>query len=149
MTQEKRKRGRPRKIKPNEYGVPENPPSKETGRTVTLETSTGKVTVIDPISLEERIAENNKPENKERILRERNAVLPTLTPDDVSLEFVPGIRVDYDNPPPDEFHPSKMEAVVSIIEDVALAKKHIEKLKNKPEYSPYDNPRFKSKNNLK
>lgn len=31
MTEEKRKRGRPRKGKPNEYGVPENPPSKETG----------------------------------------------------------------------------------------------------------------------
>jgi hypothetical protein len=48
----------------------------------------------------------------------------------------------------DEFNPSKMEAVVSVMEDVALAKKHIEKLKKKPEYSPYDNPRFKFKNGL-
>lgn len=60
MTEEKRKRGRPRKIKPNEYGVPENPPSKETGRTVTLETSTGKVTVIDPVSLDLREVDLNE-----------------------------------------------------------------------------------------
>ncbi len=48
----------------------------------------------------------------------------------------------------EEFSPSKMEAVVSVMEDVALAKKHIERLKKKPEYSPYDNPRFKSKNGI-
>lgn len=35
-----------------EYGVPDNQPSEETGRTVTFEPSIGKVTVIDPVSID-------------------------------------------------------------------------------------------------
>lgn len=131
MTEEKRKRGRPKKVKLNEYGVPDNPQSKETGRTVTLETATGEVKVYKANQLSEAeiivLAEAAKGNG-----------IPTAHD-----------TAKFDVTLVDEFRPSKMKAVVSIMEDVALAKKHIERLKKKPEYSPYDNPRFKSKNNLK
>lgn len=159
MTEEKRKRGRPRKIK-IEGQLPESEiieitetaknyqPSKMEAMIEILQdvemvkSASAKLKkmsstpVNDPVSLEERIAENNKPENKERILRERNTVLPNegqypLTPDDVSLDLLKG-------------NPVFKQAVENIefVKPETLNPKGVA-------YDPFKNDRFKNKMGIK
>jgi len=100
---EKKKLGRPKKVKLNEYGVPDNPLSKETGLTVFIEPAE-KAVLIEP------------------------------------ARFVPK-----NQPVLDKFGRILVEAKKFKRE----LRDHSADYPRESSYDPFNNPRFKSKNNLK